>query len=100
MHASSPQQLVESELGQKLLRECCVVVGMHPDEALDPIVDFSTKHNKPWVVVPCCVFRRRFTKRALPDGRPVCRLHMQVLWCTRTPVYSVARGSCASNEEG
>ena len=39
-------------------RMCDVVVGMHPDQATEPILDFALKHKKPFAIVPCCVFPR------------------------------------------
>ena len=34
------------------------VIGLHPDEATEAIVDCALAHNKPFAVVPCCVFPR------------------------------------------
>ena len=34
------------------------VVGLHPDEATEAIVDCALAHGKPFAVVPCCVFPR------------------------------------------
>ena len=42
---------------------CSVVVGMHPDEATEAIVDFAMKYDKPFAIVPCCVFPERFPHR-------------------------------------
>ncbi|OQR81464.1 hypothetical protein THRCLA_11707 [Thraustotheca clavata] len=38
-------------------------VGMHPDEATEPIVDYALRVNKPFAVVPCCVMSRKFPNR-------------------------------------
>ena len=35
-----------------------LVVGLHPDEAVDDIVAFAVAHRWPFAVVPCCVFAR------------------------------------------
>jgi hypothetical protein len=43
---------------------------MHPDQATEPIVDAALRLNKPFAVVPCCVFPDAFPERAL-DGAPV-----------------------------
>ena len=63
--------------------DCSVVLGMHPDEATESIVDFAKKFGKPFAVVPCCVFPALF-----PD-RHVTRIH-DVDTCTnddtRVPV--------------
>eukprot|EP00753_Platysulcus_tardus_P019230 PLAT7076.2.p1 GENE.PLAT7076.2~~PLAT7076.2.p1 ORF type:complete len:443 (-),score=205.55 PLAT7076.2:17-1345(-) len=46
------------------------VIGMHPDQATDAIVQLSRAHDKPFAVVPCCVFPRLFP-RSLDDGSDV-----------------------------
>ncbi|CAG9464591.1 unnamed protein product [Pedinophyceae sp. YPF-701] len=54
------------------LRACSLVVGMHPDQATDPIVEAGLRGGgKAFCVVPCCVFARENDHRRLPDGRPV-----------------------------
>ena len=35
---------------------CAMIVGMHPDGATEPIVDFALASGKPFAVVPCCVY--------------------------------------------
>ena len=32
------------------------IVGLHPDQATEPIVDFAVSRRIPFAVVPCCVF--------------------------------------------
>jgi len=46
-----------------LLRDCSLIVGLHPDGATDPIVDTAIRLGKPFCVVPCCVFPRTFPLR-------------------------------------
>eukprot|EP00884_Botryococcus_braunii_P009330 jgi/Botrbrau1/18399/Bobra.0469s0001.1 len=48
-----------------------VIVGMHPDQATDHIVEFAQRTRKPFAVVPCCVHPTYFPDRRLPDGRLV-----------------------------
>ena len=43
---------------REILENCSVILGMHPDEATEWIVDFAIKYSKPFAVVPCCVFPR------------------------------------------
>ena len=43
-----------------------VAVGMHPDQATEAIVDFAAKYNKPFALVPCCVFPVLFPHRTVP----------------------------------
>lgn len=41
------------------------VVGLHPDQATDSILDFALECGKPFAIVPCCVFPRLFPHRRL-----------------------------------
>ena len=50
-----------------LLASASALVGMHPDQATEPIVDVALRLGRPFAVVPCCVFAREFP-RQLPDG--------------------------------
>src|SRR3546814_15210410 len=36
-----------------------------------PILDFALANNKPFAVVPCCVYSRCFPKRVDENGKPV-----------------------------
>jgi len=70
--ANSPRSNDEEKLRSILLnRECSVMVGLHPDQATDAIVDIGLALQIPWAVVPCCVFPNLFTRRKLADGRTV-----------------------------
>eukprot|EP00121_Abeoforma_whisleri_P010589 Awhi_evm1s9769 len=51
--------------------DASMVIGMHPDEATELIVDEALKSGKPFAVVPCCVFPSLFPDRKLEDGSPV-----------------------------
>jgi len=44
--------------------EFSAIVGLHPDEATDAIVDFAVSKTLPFAVVPCCVFSRLFPERS------------------------------------
>mgnify|MGYP002631119903 FL=1 len=64
--------------------DCSVVLGMHPDEATESIVDFAKKFGKPFAVVPCCVFPALFPDRhelTRDDTRiPVTERRQLVQW--------------------
>ena len=64
--AASPPRLVlgASEVRRRFL-QCSVLVGMHPDAATEPIVDFALRHHIPFAVVPCCVHARASPNRRL-----------------------------------
>lgn len=54
-----------------LLASASVVVGMHPDQAAEAIVDFGLETRRPFALVPCCVYSAEFPKRRLRDGQRV-----------------------------
>ena len=54
----------------RVLHECSIVVGLHPDSATESIVDFALAMNKPFAVVPCCVCAVDFPNRRLPGDDP------------------------------
>lgn len=46
------------------------MLGFHPDEATEALVDAAIAHQRPFAVVPCCVFSRLFGVRTV-GGVPV-----------------------------
>ena len=61
------EQLWSSSHGQNLLGSCSLVLGMHPDQATEPILQYSMATGKPFAIVPCCVFPRLFPTRRFVD---------------------------------
>lgn len=55
----------------ELIANCGLVIGFHPDEATEPILDFALVTGKPVVIVPCCVFSRIFPNRMNRNGETV-----------------------------
>ena len=45
-----------------------LVVGFHPDEATEPLVNCSVKFSLDFAVIPCCVFSADFPQRRLRSG--------------------------------
>lgn len=85
----------ELETGEevlKALQECSVVVGMHPDQATEPMVDLALLLGVPFAVVPCCVYSKLFPGRALRDGTPV-RSHATLVsyLCEKDPEIHVKK---------
>jgi hypothetical protein len=54
-----------------MLKSCQVVIGFHPDQATDAILDFALARGIPIALVPCCVFARSFPERRREDGGTV-----------------------------
>jgi len=51
-----------------VIENASVLIGMHPDQATEPIVDMALKHSKPFAIVPCCVFAHENPDRRTKDG--------------------------------
>jgi hypothetical protein len=62
-------ETVNGSTGDGTLRDaierCTLMIGMHADSATECIVDMALQYQKPFVVVPCCVFPNLFTQRFL-----------------------------------
>ena len=64
--------LFEAATWGALAREASCIVGMHPDQATEGIVDAALQAGCPFAVVPCCVFPTLFAARRMAaDGRRV-----------------------------
>jgi hypothetical protein len=46
-----------------LIRCCSVIVGMHPDQATEPILDMALRLGVPFAILPCCVMPSFFPDR-------------------------------------
>lgn len=56
---------------RQLFSDCSIVVGLHPDQATEPILDLSVQQQLPFAVMPCCVFPRLFAHRRLQQANGV-----------------------------
>ena len=53
---------------RELVLKSSLLLGMHPDQAAEHIVEFSLRNNIPFCIIPCCVYSKQFPKRKLKDG--------------------------------
>lgn len=54
------------------IRQCKILVGMHPDEATEAIIDLSQRlGDVPFALLPCCVMPSLFPTRRQRHGDPV-----------------------------
>ncbi|KAF9973172.1 hypothetical protein BGZ73_003611 [Actinomortierella ambigua] len=51
---------------QDLFDHASILVGLHPDQATEPIVRMALRLGKPFAIIPCCVFSRENPHRRLP----------------------------------
>ena len=65
LHSSFSQ----NEETSLLLDQYTCLVGMHPDECTEDILDMALRANKKVAIIPCCVFPSFFPLRTLRDGR-------------------------------
>ncbi len=76
MFAELNQALLQQHIA--LFQACTLMVGMHPDEATEAIVDISLALGKPFAVVPCCVMSRLFPHRLNRNNERVATYDMFV----------------------
>lgn len=50
----------------ELVASASILIGLHPDQATEPIVRAALKAEKPFAIIPCCVFGRDNPHRRLP----------------------------------
>ena len=46
-----------------------LVLGLHPDQATEPLVDACLSTNVPFAVIPCCIFSHENPHRKLKNGQ-------------------------------
>lgn len=56
---------------RKLVQESSCVVGLHPDECTEDLLDAALALDKPVAIVPCCVYACLRPDRRLANGTPV-----------------------------
>jgi hypothetical protein len=57
------RRLFQDESVEDAVRNASLIIGLHADGATEAIVDAALRYNKPFVVVPCCVFPNFFRDR-------------------------------------
>ncbi|CAB9498521.1 expressed unknown protein [Seminavis robusta] len=72
-HDINPQQLNDDDDDDDnyLIENCSCLVGLHPDQTTQDIVEMALRFQKPVAMVPCCVFPSFFPIRTLHNGTNV-----------------------------
>lgn len=52
---------------RKAIQNATLILGLHADGATEAIVDAALRHQKPFCVVPCCVFPNLFRSRKVQN---------------------------------
>mmetsp|Transcript_66240 Transcript_66240/g.209391 ORF Transcript_66240/g.209391 Transcript_66240/m.209391 type:complete len:335 (-) Transcript_66240:422-1426(-) len=89
---SMSSRVHRAEDALRLLSSPRLVLGFHPDQATDALVDLALALQVPFAVVPCCVFPSQFPHRTLPGGRLARSYddHLEFL-CSKHP--AIRRGT-------
>jgi len=56
-YLSNPTLIKRKERIRNIVSSCSIIVGLHPDEATEAVIDTSLRLGKLFAVMPCCVFR-------------------------------------------
>ena len=70
--------IIDAKLALDTILKAKLIVGFHPDQATDYIIELARVLGVPYCLVPCCVFPSDFPNRRLADGNPV-RTYSQLL---------------------
>jgi len=54
---------------EDIVKKSSILVGLHPDQPTEDILDMALQYGKNVAIVPCCVFPCFFPLRTLSDGR-------------------------------
>jgi hypothetical protein len=68
----------QNDVCLQMVKGASCLLGLHPDECTEDIVDAALACNKPFAIVPCCVFPGFFPLRRLKNGKAV-RTHDEFL---------------------
>jgi len=63
--------IIDAKSAIEIILKAKLVVGFHPDQATDYIIELAEELVIPCCVVPCCVFPSEFPNRQLSDGSQV-----------------------------
>jgi hypothetical protein len=69
--ATTTTPLPTWEYASAITQQCSLIVGMHPDQAVDAIVDAALALQISFFVIPCCIYSAEFPHRRTPSGSPV-----------------------------
>ena len=61
------------------IKGCSMVVALHPDQATEVAIRLALHLQKPFAVVPCCVYASDFPKRKLKHTQQPVRTYQELL---------------------
>ena len=61
------EALFDTETQAKEIQESTLILGLHPDGAINELLTSIKTYQKSFAIVPCCVFPRTF-ERQLKSG--------------------------------
>jgi len=65
------RRIKDATIALDAISSTSLLVGFHPDQATEAIIDLALFLRTPFAVVPCCVFPSQFEHRRLEDGSRV-----------------------------
>jgi len=59
--------ITKADEALRIINNVDLIVGFHPDQVTEAIVDLALLLNVPYCIVPCCVFPKEFSNRRIND---------------------------------
>eukprot|EP00957_Ditylum_brightwellii_P100024 7623402-Ditylum_brightwellii.AAC.1 len=72
---------------------CSLLVGMHPDQATEFIIDLALAFNKPFAIIPCCVHSKLFPHRKCKKSGKLIRSYEDFLNYLQEKDSSICRAT-------
>ena len=67
----SSYPILDADIALDKILKSRLIIGFHPDQATEAIIDLAVLLGKPFCLVPCCVFPSEFPDRCLVNGQHV-----------------------------
>lgn len=91
VHTASQESETSEGALSEALRRCSAVVALHPDQAAELSIRLALQLQKPFAVVPCCVYAQDFPKRSLANVSQLKRSTKETFrWSTRAELPGAA----------
>jgi hypothetical protein len=74
-----PKETPTFEHASSVVKGANLIVGMHPDQAVDAIIDAALDRNITFFVVPCCTYSSEFPQRKVFSSNKIVTTYNELL---------------------
>lgn len=74
-----------------VLAHASFIIGVHPDQVTESIVDIAIHLRIPFAVIPCCVFTKLFPERRISSTGAVVRTYEELVEYLKAKHHNIAQ---------